>query len=130
MTSNSDKDNIVHSWVNSSSVDDIADYAARGRRYETISDSELSSAWVQAFKASAQNIHNKEQRRLQIDYGAELSLRGIQPPFDLVRDDMELMFASIQAWMATLTSEELNSLGQSVETDFEAFKGKRDKEQN
>jgi hypothetical protein len=62
---NSDKDEPdkeVSSWVESESVDSAANYAARGRRFASLSDQELSSAWVQTLKGWAVDIHNSELR--------------------------------------------------------------------
>jgi hypothetical protein len=120
----------VGSWIGSQAVDSIADYAGRGRKYRKHSDEELSSAWVQTFKASARDIHNKELRATQADYFAELSLRGLNPPFALVHDDMKLMTCNIKAWIAGLTAEELTSLGERIDDDFSVFQDKRDTEQN
>ena len=120
----------VRSWIDSETVDSVADYAARGRKYAALTEAQLSSAWVEIFKASARDIHNKEHRTIQSDYTAEFSLRGMTPPFTLVHDDLQLMTDNIKAWMATLTQDELDTLGEKVEDDFTEFQGKRDNERH
>jgi hypothetical protein len=131
MTSDDDEaDKEVRSWIDSESVDSVANYAEQGRKYAALSDAELSSAWVQAFRASARDIHNKEQRSAHADYSAEFDLRGIDPPFNLVHDDMQQMTESIKVWMASLTEEDLGAFTDGVEKHFNEFRDKRDKEQN
>jgi hypothetical protein len=120
MTSDDDEaDKAVRSWIDSEPVDSVADYAERGRKYAALSDVELSSAWVQTIRASARDTHNKEQRTAQADYSAEFSLRGIDPPFNLVHDDMVQMTENIKIWMASLSEEDLDALTDRVEKHFQ-----------
>jgi hypothetical protein len=120
----------VRAWIGSELVDSVADYAKRGREYSTLSDLELSSAWVRAFSGWAHDIQNREIRRKQADYGAEFILRGMEPPFDLVRDEQDLLRIGLTRWMDTLHIKDLEDFGNSMENDFNEFQAKRDKEQN
>jgi hypothetical protein len=130
MTSDDEADMRVGLWIDCESVEDVADYAERGRKHAALSDGELTAAWVQAFSNFAQDIHNQELRAAPTDYGAEFRLRGIEPPHDLVRDDLGLVSDSIENWMDSLTPEELDAFNERVERVFSAFQDKRIKAQN
>jgi hypothetical protein len=130
MTSDGDADIQVGLWIDSESVEDVADYAERGRKHAALSDGELTAAWVQAFRNFAQDFHNEELQAAPTDYSAEFRLRGLEPPHDLVSDDLQLITDSLRNWMDGLTPEDLDAFSERVEKDFNAFQDKRIKEQN
>jgi hypothetical protein len=130
---NSDKDEPdkeVRAWVDSESVDSAANYAGRGRRFASLSDQELSSAWVQTLKGWAVDIHDSELRAKNRDYDAEFSLRGIEPPYDLVSEAHDLLYTNMQKWMDGLSAEDLKEFSEGVEKHFKEFQAKRDRHQN
>jgi hypothetical protein len=127
---NEEANKAVQAWAESEATDDVADYAMRGRVFANLSESDLSDAWIKAFKGFANDIHNKPLRDLQIDYGAEFRLRGLQPPHHRVEDDLQKMTAGVKKWMEGLTQEQEDDLEHKIETDFDAFQAKRDKEKN
>lgn len=90
----------------------------------------MSTAWVQAFTGWAHDIRNRELRAKQADYSAEFSLRGMKPPFDLVRKEQDLLQAGFKKWVSGLTTEELENFSDRVEKDFNEFQDKRDKGKN
>jgi hypothetical protein len=125
MTSDDEADQRVDLWIDCESVEDVADYAERGRKHAALSEGELTAAWVQAFRNFAQDIHDQELRAAPTDYSAEFRLRGKEPPHDLVRDDLQVVTDSIEKWMDSLTPEELDAFSERVEEVFSAFQDKR-----
>ena len=113
--------NTIQSWIESESVDDVADYAARGRRFAALSDAELFEAWVGALKKSTKNFRSTRLRDTHSDYTAEYRLRRLEPPYDLVSDDLNKMTDAIRKWVANLSQEEREEIEYRAGKDFDAF---------
>jgi hypothetical protein len=64
------------------------------------------------------------------DYDAEFSLRGIEPPYDLVSEAHDLLYTNMQKWMDGLSAEDMEKFSEGVEKHFKEFQAKRDKAQN
>jgi hypothetical protein len=122
--------NTIQSWIESESVDDVADYAARGRRFAALSDAELLEAWVRAFKKSAKNFQNTRARGTHSDYTSEFRLRRLEPPYGLVSDDLNKMTDAVKKWVASLSPEEREEIEYKVGKDFEAFQKRVKKEKH
>ena len=122
--------NTIQSWIESESVDDVADYAARGRRFAALSDAELLEAWVRALKKSAKNFQNTRLRDTHSDYTSEFRLRRLEPPYDLVSDDLNKMTDAVKKWVASLSREEREEIEYKAGKDFEAFLKRITKEKN
>jgi hypothetical protein len=131
MTNEEDEaEKAVLTWIGSEMADAAADYAARGRKFADLSVTELSNAWVQAFKACANSIHDHNLRSTQSDYASEFQLRGLVPPQELVQDDVETLTDNIKKWIESLTQDQEDELEHRVERDFEAFQTKIDREKH
>jgi hypothetical protein len=122
--------NTIQSWIESESVDDIAEYAARGRKFANLSDVELSEAWVRALKQSAKNFQNTRLRDIHSDYTSEFRLRRLEPPYDLVSDDLNKMTDAVKKWAAGLSQEEREEIEYRAGKDFDAFQKRINKEKN
>jgi hypothetical protein len=60
----------------------MADYAARGRRFEGLSDAKLLRAWTAAYdKMEDGPPDDVAQEALTLDLDAEYEIRGIEPPY-------------------------------------------------
>jgi hypothetical protein len=86
MTNASDDD--IRGWVQSEMLDEIADYAARGRKHRDMSSEDLSAAWVNSFQNVARDLTSPQFWSIQIDLIAEYGLRNEQPPYHHVAEDM------------------------------------------
>ena len=86
-------------FLASKSLDHISDYSQRGRMYQTLSDEFLVQAWQSIWKALAACPLNMKKRDTQADLAAEFALRGIEPPWDLVRRQIDSFLADAdRAW--------------------------------
>ena len=86
---------LVQGFLASKVVDSQADYLSRGRAHQYLSEHELAGQWVAAFRARAVPPADQEKRRIEEDYSAEFELRGMKPPDDLIKDDMERYLAHV-----------------------------------
>src|SRR5262245_44599230 len=81
-------DRDVELFLANEQVDQIADYASRGRLYEQLTDGELAEKWIHAFKLFADAPSDERRRAIEIDLKAEFRLRSIEPPYDQVRPEI------------------------------------------
>lgn len=77
-------------------LNEAADYVRRGRAYERETAEQLEQAWLTAFRAwVASSVKDQAFDRQSLDdLEAEMCLRRVQPPFDLVRDEIEALRAA------------------------------------
>ena len=80
---------IAESMAAAAEVDETGEYLTRGRAYKHRSRQWLNEAWVAAFRAWF-NSDLPTSYRPVADIRAELSLRGVQPPYDTVRAELEI----------------------------------------
>jgi len=79
---------IVQALLAHNQMEEVAAYLRRGRPFKEASEADLNRAWAAAFELSLG--HGERQYRQQLDdLGAELQLRGIEPPVHLVEKTME-----------------------------------------
>jgi hypothetical protein len=76
-------------------MNETADYVRRGRRYLSLPLSELNDRWIPAFRDAVSN--GMVDRVVDMDdLAAELRLRGLDPPFDRVADEVEKLTADLE----------------------------------
>lgn len=120
---NDDLEKDVVGWVQSESMDEIAGYASRGRKYAELSNDEAVSQWVQAFRSLANDFVKSPWWHIQSDLTSELSLRGLEPPYEMVREDIEKLSKGLtEAAESNLGNE---AAGESALDRFRAFRAKQ-----
>jgi hypothetical protein len=67
-------DRDVELFLANEQVDQIADYASRGRVYERLTDGELAEKWINAFRQFADAPSDERRRAIEIDLKAEFQL--------------------------------------------------------
>jgi hypothetical protein len=119
------------SWFASDSVDQVADYAARGRRHSSLENDALFEAWKHAMRAMAAQPERPEHRALEKDLSAEIRLRGLEPPFGEVKEAIDSYTQSIADLLERLRQDpdELESINSEIVKDLEEFISKRDRGQ-
>lgn len=120
----------VDGWMKSNSVDKTADYIARGRKFESLSDEQLQIKWIAAFRRMAASYTDMNARSLQGDLSAEYSLRGHPEPYRLVlAESAEYVKAAIAAIEQIKAADPAgyNEMATEIEIDVEKFKSERDR---
>ncbi|MFM9940216.1 MAG: hypothetical protein ACKVP7_12060 [Hyphomicrobiaceae bacterium] len=74
----------IDSFLQSDAIDNIRAYLAAGRRNEHTSDDDLRLAWVAALNMIGEG--HKSFLELARSTASELLIRGLDLPFDLLRD--------------------------------------------
>ena len=99
-------DRDVELFLANEQVDQIADYASRGRLYERLTDGELAEKWIHAFRLFADAPSDERRRAIEIDLKAEFQLRGIEPPYDQVRSEINRIVDSMSSGFETMKRDD------------------------
>jgi hypothetical protein len=94
-------DDLARAVAESMEMDETADYLRRGRRFAALPDQDAKKAWAKAFKAWIEETSSPERQKLAADLAAELRLRLIAPPTELV-PEMRTIGARLAANTAQL----------------------------
>ena len=114
----------LHTWMADAQLRVIQDYVSRGRHLEHTPEETLASDWVRLMRAwAAAPRKGQDPRRRDIE--SEYSLRGVQPPYQLVRAEMDALArgaAALIQQMDEVAGEEIDNmiLNQSSEDNKRA----------
>lgn len=122
----------VRSFIESGQIDKIADYAKRGRLYAQLTDGELSEDWRQAVRVMAKDPFSFEPRRIEDDLRAEINLRGLQPPFDSVKEAFEEFISKVGEFHEELKKrpDDYQRANEELVRDIDEFKASRERSKN
>ena len=115
----------ISTLVQSSNVDRIAAYARAGRKYASLSMEHLNLAWVATFRKMAENAADPNIRELHNDYDSEMSLRRAEPPFHLVKEEVESFCAAVDELAAGLKAnhpDRIDEINAEIERDILDYK--------
>ena len=80
----------VQSWLAEAQMRKVQDYVSRGRAFEHTPEHDLGATWVDLMRAWAASSKIEQDLR-RIDVEAEYSLRGLKPPFELVKAELDTL---------------------------------------
>jgi hypothetical protein len=78
-----DTDPLLESFMHHELMEETTGYLQRGRAHRMLETAEVEDRWVEAFKAWAAGGYKGGARDMD-DCGAELRLRGLDPPYERV----------------------------------------------
>lgn len=84
----------VHAFLQRRNIEHRWDYLARGRRFATLDVGQLSENWITAVR----NWLARKDRTTELtmdDLTAELRMRGLEPPYDAVKQELATRFSTI-----------------------------------
>ena len=82
----------IYAFLQRRSLEQRRHYLARGRRFVLLDVGQLSKSWITAVK----NWLARKDRATEVtmdDLTAELRLRGLEPPYDAVKQELATRFA-------------------------------------
>ena len=86
--------NNIYAFLQRRSIERRRSYLARGRRFVVLDVGQLSKSWITAVK----NWLARKDRASEItmdDLTAEWRLRGLEPPYDAVKQELAARFAGM-----------------------------------
>src|SRR5262245_4682967 len=82
-----DPEMVVHAFLQHKSLEQMQDYLGRGRRFTKLDVRQLTKDWITAVRSwLAHKDHTNE--RMMDDLAAELRLRGLEPPYLAVEQEL------------------------------------------
>jgi len=111
----------VQALLASTQMDQTADYLARGRTHQHLAQNELLDAWIRAFKAvvDAGIPGDLVARQRESDFASEIKLRGIEPPYSMVKDAVDRFCSAVAGRMKA--PDAMQRLADSLEADLAKF---------
>jgi hypothetical protein len=116
-------DEDITAWLRNQGLDQVEDYVRRGRQFGGVDADEVRRGWVAAYKAWARDLQNADARKLTDDLEAELSLRGEEPPYALVKAERDALTSVVAAAAEDLmrNPERMREVGSGIVRDVVAF---------
>ena len=84
----------------------IREYMARGRRCVDLTDEALKGEWVAAFRTWTDDFGDIGAREREMDAAAEANIRKLSLPYDLVRAELDQLFAEVNQMSAAMHGTE------------------------
>jgi hypothetical protein len=84
----------IYAFLRRRSIEQRRSYLARGRHFVVLDVGQLSKSWITAVR----NWLARKDRASEItmdDLTAELGLRGLEPPYDVVKQELATRFAGM-----------------------------------
>ena len=84
----------IYAFLQRRSLEQRRSYLARGRRFLVLDVGQLNKSWITAVK----NWLTRKDRANEVtmdDLTAELRLRGLEPPYDAVKQELATRFAGM-----------------------------------
>jgi hypothetical protein len=104
----------IHAFLQRKSIEQRRNYLARGRRFVILDAGQLSNSWITAVR----NWLARKDRSAEVtmdDLTAELRLRGLEPPYEAVKQDLAIRSAGIdEVAQKKIVTEFARHIGMSV----------------
>jgi hypothetical protein len=114
----------------SKTFDQISDYSQRGRAYRTLSEDQLIQSWQSIWKRLVTDPLSGKKRDAQADIASEFALRGMEPPWGLVRKQIDTFLADSdrlwKEWRRQHPDAEARE-NDSIEADLKKFRTDRNR---
>jgi hypothetical protein len=101
-----DPEAIVNAFLQHKSMKQMQDYLARGRRFAEFDVERLNKDWIIAVRSWLADKHRTKERMMD-DLAAELRLRGVEPPYGAVEQELADRSAQTNVTERTRTVREI-----------------------
>lgn len=92
----------------------LAAYLAKGRKWSSASDEEVSRAYVSSFRLQLTDASNAEYRAAVDDLACEFALRNKEPPYDMLSKEIDQIIAETVDLLETMDEAEKRRINQEV----------------
>jgi len=77
------------------------------RRFKDLESEQLSEQWITAFQAWVNDLRSRSNRDEMEDLESELQLRGVEPPYDRAKNQMDALVSIASAAAEAQTPEQV-----------------------
>lgn len=116
---------VVHYAMAKSAAEDLTGYVARGRKFKDRPAEELADLYVIAFQRWAAEPTDADALAVHNDLGAEYSIRGVEPPIERVKPELESMAQRAVQAVADMTPEQRQNMNDRLYEDFDDLAKRR-----
>jgi hypothetical protein len=109
-----------HSWLAEGRMQSVRDYAGRGRSFEKAPIDRLQGEWVALMRAWVFNPHEYNNPR-RADIEAEFTIRGLDLPYELVKDDFEAITRFVSNAMENMDDAEKDRINTEIASELVDF---------
>ena len=120
----------VESFVKNGAVNRAADYAQRGRIFQALSLDQLAEKWCASFRDMAADPFDPDKNAVEGDLSSEFVLRGIEPPFDSVREELDRYTSTVSRAFEQKQKadpQDFERANKELERDLDAYRALRNK---
>jgi hypothetical protein len=103
----------------------LTNYLAKGRKWSTSSDLELSTAYIEAFRSLAADPSPVETREAFDDLGCEFPLRDQEPPYDQLKSEIDEVAARAAELVDLLDESEKDRIDKEMFDDAKSMLKRR-----
>jgi hypothetical protein len=86
---------LIDQFLQHRKMEQTQDYLSRGRRFAGLDSERLNQDWVDAVRGWLA-CKDRSGERTMDDLAAELELRGSEPPYEAVKQELAARFAAIE----------------------------------
>jgi hypothetical protein len=109
-----------HSWLAEGRMQQVRDYSSRGRSLESTPVAQLQGEWVALMRAWVTNPHEfRNPKRADIE--SEFTLRGLEPPYEMVVDEFEAVTRFISDAMENMDEAEKDRINTEIASELVDF---------
>jgi len=85
--SSEDPEAVVNAFLQHKSLEQTQDYLVRGRRFAKLDVAQMSEDWIIAVRSWLAHKNRTNERKMD-NLAAELRLRGVEPPYAAVEQEL------------------------------------------
>lgn len=115
-----DQCSLIRNWIEREVLEQIADYVDRGRGVAGRDYAELRRHWIRQMTRWSNKSADAEDHKLREDIQAEMRIRGFQPPFEAVKDDLARLAAMSKAFVDSLSPQDRRRFNRTRDSQFQA----------
>jgi len=113
---------LIRNWIERQVPEQIADYVDRGRMLAGRDYAELRRHWIYQMRLWSAKSASAEDHKLREDVQAEMRIRGFQPPYDAVKDELVRLEAMSKAFVDSLSPLDRRRFNRTRDSEFQAFR--------
>jgi len=104
----------VEAYLNSVRGDKLAGFTEGGRSHRGLSRDQLEERWAAAYRTMTWHWNDDAKRQTVDDYSQELELRGIEPPWDQVKAELERFTTAVSQEIAAVRRKSPSADGETA----------------
>lgn len=120
----------VLAYLEDVEIEQTVAYARSGRSFAQLTDDQLRETWIETMQIWAWDPTSPEPRMVETATRAELTLRGLEPPWDVACRALEEIRAKASKFFESLGHDKLLEIDEQLTAGVVDYLIRRDRPQN